>query len=185
MHDRLLMYDSLRCCFVSIKKPPKSKTCATCSDSPSIKSMADSKAVSLAFRGPAGSGVEGGKGIPRRPPISDELSISCADYNELRQKRVPHILLDVREKLQFDLCSLSGAINIPLVQLRSQWIQLSAAFDVTLPIFCICRRGVFSVEATKVIADANKESSRVYSVRNITGGLAAWTEEVDPSFPKY
>lgn len=185
MHDRLLMYDSMRCSFVSIKKPPKSRTCAACSDSPSIQSMADSKAVSLAFRGPAGGGVQSSKGIPHRPPIADELSISCADYNELRQERVPHILLDVREKLQFDMCSLSGAINIPLVTLRSQWIQLSASFDANLPIFCICRRGIFSVEATKVIADANNESGRVFSVRNITGGLAAWTDEVDPSFPKY
>jgi adenylyltransferase and sulfurtransferase len=183
MHDRLLMYDSLRTSFVSIKKPPKAKMCAACSDSPSIQSMADSKAVSLDFRGPAAVG--GGKGIAHRPPISDELSISCADYNKLRQKRVPHILVDVREKVQFDMCSLDGAINIPLTKLRSQWIQASSALDANLPVFCICRRGVFSVEATKIIANATSESSRFAFVRNITGGLAAWTDEVDPSFPKY
>lgn len=185
MYDRLLMYDSLRSSFVSIKKPPKSKMCAACSDSRSIHSMADSKALSLSVRGPAASDADGGKEVRHRPPISDDFSISCADYNKLRQKRVPHILLDVREKIQFDMCSLDGAINIPLAKLRSQWIHASAAFDANLPIFCLCRRGIFSVEATKLIADASNGSNRVFSVRNITGGLAAWTDEVDPLFPKY
>jgi rhodanese-related sulfurtransferase len=54
------------------------------------------------------------------------------------------------------------------------------------PIFCICRRGIFSVEATHLLSKAKTEGrSGIHSVKNITGGLAFWSDEVDSSFPKY
>jgi adenylyltransferase/sulfurtransferase len=186
MHDRLLMYDALRCSFVNIKKPPKSKKCPVCSEDPSIQSMEDSKAVSLIARGPTGI-VEGGKRVSLYipPPIAKDLSISCTDYNKVRKQGVPHILLDVRVKQQFDMCSIDGAINIPLAELGNQLDRLEDLSDGTQPIYCLCRRGIFSVEATQTIAQVLVERPRIRSIKNISGGLASWTKEVDPSFPKY
>lgn len=186
MHDRLLMYDALRCSFVNIKKPPKSKKCPICSDTASIHSMEDSKEVSQIARGPTGV-VEGGKRVSLYvpPSLADNLGISCTDYNSVRKSGESHVLLDVRAKQQFDMCSLEGSINIPLADLKNQLDQLEELSGGSKPIYCLCRRGIFSVEATHVISKAMEERSRIHSVKNISGGLAAWSDEVDASFPKY
>lgn len=187
LHDRLLMYDSLQCSFTNIRKPPKSNNCAVCSDSPTIKTMSDSKAASLLSRGPTGIVVEGDRRVSQNvaPQIAKDLTISCTEYNKLRKNGVRHVLLDVRAKQQFDMCSLDGAINIPLSDLGNQLDRLEELSGGIQPIYCLCRRGVFSVEATRAIAEARDERPKLHSVYNISGGLASWTDEVDPSFPKY
>jgi adenylyltransferase and sulfurtransferase len=186
LHDRLLMYDSLQCSFTNIKKPPKSNNCAVCSESPTIKTMSDSQAASLRSRGPTGF-VEGDPRVSQNvsPQIANEVAISCTEYNKLRKNGVRHILLDVRAKQQFDMCSLDGSINIPLSELGNQLDRLEELSAGVQPIYCLCRRGIFSVEATRAISEAMKERPKLHSVYNISGGLASWTDEVDPSFPKY
>jgi adenylyltransferase/sulfurtransferase len=41
MHDRLMMYDSLHCSFINVKKPPARHNCAVCSSDSTIKTLAD------------------------------------------------------------------------------------------------------------------------------------------------
>jgi adenylyltransferase and sulfurtransferase len=188
MHDRLLMYDALPSTFRSLKKPSKLPSCAVCGPSPSIRSMADSKAMTSSTRGPAGQ-VQDGKLISPYiipPPIPNELSISCKEYEQFRMTGLPHILLDVRVKKQYEMCSLESSINIPLSELPDQLDRLEQLSGGIRPIFCICRRGIFSVEATHLLSKAKTEGrSGIHSVKNITGGLAFWSDEVDSSFPKY
>ena len=47
-------------------------------------------------------------------------------------------------------------------------------------IYCICRRGNDSILATQILL-----KNGFCNVRNITGGLTAWNEQVDTSFPMY
>jgi hypothetical protein len=46
--------------------------------------------------------------------ITKEMNISCKEYKQIRQNDIPHILLDIRVKQQFEMCSLSGALNLEL-----------------------------------------------------------------------
>ena len=92
-------------------------------------------------------------------------------------RNLPHILLDVRVERQFDMCSLPAAINIPLASLPDHIEELSSS---NKPIYCLCRRGIFSVEATRILSEAG-----IPSVHNVTGGLLSWSKEVDPDFPIY
>jgi adenylyltransferase/sulfurtransferase len=183
MHDRLLMYDALRCSFVNIKKPPKSKKCPICSDTASIHSMEDSKSVSELARGPTGA-VEGCE-LVSPPSIAKDLAIECVEYDKIRKGGDAHVLLDVRVKQQFDMCSLDGAVNIPLEDLQNQLDRLEKLSEGTKPIYCICRRGIASIEATKQIEKVMDERSGIHSVKNISGGLKAWSRKVDESFPEY
>ena len=115
------------------------------------------------------------------------LDVTCHDYKCTRERNVPHVLLDVRSEKQFDMCALPGAINIPLARISDELDRIERlASGGTNAIYCICRRGVASAEAARLLAGEIENSQRnIQSVRNVAGGLNAWRRDVDPSFPKY
>ena len=204
MHDRLLMYDSLRCSFMNVKKPPPRKDCFVCSkDVIGTRTMEDCKKLSSIARGPQllkkAEKNENDKDMHLaagltivESSITPEQNISCSEYAKVRKKNIPHLLLDVRVKRQFDMCSLSGAVNVELLKImncnKSDFESIISQGDhdndddskVTIPIYCICRRGIASTEATRVIHKLTKRP-----VYNIFGGYNAWVKEVDSKFPMY
>ena len=147
--------------------------------------------------------------------LEDQYQVTCAEYAALRRTQLSSssskeassssmmvLLLDVRVKEQYDLCSLEEAINIPLETLSKnldQVEQLSEGW--TKPIYCLCRRGIASVEATKLLNDhvrksvvlakqqppkrSNNSTVTVPIAKNIRGGLDAWRKQVDKTFPQY
>ena len=174
------MYDALQCSFLRIKKPQRQPQCSICGPHATITSMKKSVEASQLVRGPSCCSAE-----TEYEEISDLFSISCLEYNLVRDKGVSHILLDVRVEKQFELCSLPGAINIPLACLPHKLEQLSTASNGTEPIYCICRRGIASITATKMILEGLQEYPHIHSVKNIRGGYNSWISEVDTLFPKY
>ena len=100
----------------------------------------------------------------------------------MRESGTPHVLIDVRVPEQFSLCALDGAVNIALDELmeKIETVETLSAHGEK-PIFCICRRGIASVAATKLLSSV----SNICSVTNIKGGLDSWRDSVDQSFPKY
>ena len=85
------------------------------------------------------------------------------------------------------MCHLPNSINIPLENLERDMKRIEELSEGRKPVFCLCRRGIFSVEATRIIKEAIQrgESPNIYSVYNIRGGLESWAGNVDPEFPKY
>ena len=90
MSDRLLMYDSLECSFMTIKKPSARDSCAICSSQATIKSMLDSQMSLEGTRGP------GACSTSQLAHLAEELNVSCEEYNEIRRRGDKHVLLDVR-----------------------------------------------------------------------------------------
>ena len=90
MSDRLLMYDSLECSFMTIKKPPPRDSCAVCSSEATIKSMLDSQMSLEGTRGPSACSIS------KVAHLAEELNVSCEEYNEIRRRGDKHVLLDVR-----------------------------------------------------------------------------------------
>lgn len=91
-----------------------------------------------------------------------------------------------RVSRQFEMCSLNDSINLPLEHLREQLDRVSELSRGQLPVYCLCRRGVASAEATRIIKECIDDGKgRIHSVYNIYGGLRAWVETVDDSFPQY
>ena len=182
MHDRLMMYDSLNCSFLNIKKPPPKRNCAVCSSNePTIKSMIDSAESLEKVRGPSACA------LPYSDGLSPNQNISCNDYNTVREEGTPHVLLDVRVSRQYEMCSLDGSVNLPLEELVSKLEQVEELSGGKLPVYCLCRRGIASAEAVKVIQKAmdNDQAKGIHSVYNISGGLNSWVANVDSSFPSY
>ena len=190
MHDRLIMYDSLQCSFLKIKKPPaKKSSCPVCGPNPSIKTIEDSISSSQLARGPAGFPVKEDQSpqltvIPDVPP---HLDISCKDFDKLRKDGLtPHILLDVRVPRQFEICAMDDSINIPLGELESRMEEVKSLSDNwNKNVFCICRRGIASAEATRIINETITSEKGKKSVFNVRGGLNSWVKEVDANIPMY
>ena len=185
MHDRLMMYDSLNCSFMNVRKPPPRPNCSVCSPDATIKTMSDSERSLENVRGPSGAcallPATGGM-----LPTTAGWNVSCAEYDDVRKSGLPHVLLDVRVARQYEMCSLDGSVNLPLEQLESQLETVGLMSGGELPIYCLCRRGIASAEATRIIQKSiEDDGNAVHSVYNIQGGLSSWVETVDSEFPRY
>lgn len=92
------------------------------------------------------------------------------------EKRPRPVLLDVREPWEFTTCRLDDSHSIPMrdVPARIEEIDLDAS------IVCICHHGARSMQVAAFLAARGASD-----VHNLTGGVAAWSHQVDPSFPTY
>ena len=86
------------------------------------------------------------------------------------------ILLDVREPWEYQTCHIDGAILIPMNTIPARHVEL----DPDAPVVCICHHGARSMQV------ANFLKARGFKhVANVSGGINAWSSEVDPSVPRY
>ncbi|MFO0775662.1 MAG: rhodanese-like domain-containing protein [Nitrospiraceae bacterium] len=94
---------------------------------------------------------------------------------ELDQGKKP-VLLDVREPWEFALAKLDGSVLIPLATLPQSLKQL----DPKSEIVAICHHGMRSADATNFLLQQGFPN-----VRNLTGGIDAWSVQVDPAVARY
>lgn len=186
MHDRLLMYDSLGCSFLNVKKPPARPRCAICSGAATIETMEDSRKSLEDVRGPAVCAAPTVP-MPGNRPLPAEQNVSCAEYDAVRKGGRPHVLLDVRVERQHEMCSLDGAVNLPLERLESELETVGKLSGGRLPVYCLCRRGIASAEAARIIQNSIEDgnANEIHSVYNVSGGLNSWARLVDLEFPHY
>ncbi|MGA9165264.1 MAG: rhodanese-like domain-containing protein [Thiobacillus sp.] len=85
-------------------------------------------------------------------------------------------LLDVREPWEWNLCRIPGAILIPMRDLPVRLQELNKKAETVV----ICHHGVRSYQAARYL-----ESLGFGDVINLSGGVAAWADEVDPAMPRY
>ncbi|MHB1353260.1 MAG: rhodanese-like domain-containing protein [Thiobacillus sp.] len=86
------------------------------------------------------------------------------------------ILLDVRERWEWELCRLPGAILIPMGELAARAAELDRDAETVV----ICHHGVRSFHAARFL-----EAAGFGNVVNLSGGVAAWADEVDPAMARY
>jgi rhodanese-related sulfurtransferase len=84
-------------------------------------------------------------------------------------------VLDVRERHEYEVANL-GVRLIPLGELPQRLAELDQ--DESFAIHC--KTGGRSAKAVKLLQDAGFQH-----VYNVKGGITAWSEEIDPSIPKY
>jgi rhodanese-related sulfurtransferase len=86
-------------------------------------------------------------------------------------------LVDVRQPNEHDFAKIKGSKLIPLGEILSRTDELDPSKDLYL----YCKMGGRSAQA----ADALKRSGYEGNVINLRGGITAWSNDVDPSVPKY
>jgi adenylyltransferase/sulfurtransferase len=84
-------------------------------------------------------------------------------------------LLDVREEYEYEISNIGGHL-IPLAELPRRTREL----DASLEIIALCKMGTRGAKAVELLQQAG-----FAKVRNLNGGIRAWSERVDPSVPRY
>lgn len=86
-------------------------------------------------------------------------------------------LIDVREADEVAIATIPGAVHIPLGQVMAR----AAEIDPTRETVVHCKMGGRSAKAIEAL----KRSGFAGNLINLKGGITAWSNEVDPSVPKY
>ncbi len=85
-------------------------------------------------------------------------------------------LIDVREQDEYDFVNL-GAELIPVAQVADNLDK----FPKDRKVVVHCRSGARSGNVIKLL-EANHGYDKLY---NLTGGIIAWAQEIDPGLPTY
>lgn len=101
--------------------------------------------------------------------------VSVNDLHQLREKHEDFILLDVREPFEFDACNLGGTL-IPLGQLPTRLSELNKDKKIIVH----CKLGGRSQRAVEYLMEQG-----FTDVSNLTGGIFAWIDKIDPTLKKY
>ena len=105
-------------------------------------------------------------------------TISAVELAAMLKSENPPRLLDVREDYEFRIASIPGAILLPLGQIPDQVAELERLREE--PIVVYCHLGVRSLHAIHFLQHAG-----FTNLMNLSGGIDAWSREVDPNTPRY
>lgn len=132
--------------------------CPVCGDKPTITEPVD---------------YEGFCGITSPPAVA---AISVTELQRLRELGQPHFLLDVREPDEAEVARIEGAVLIPLGQV----VARAGEVPRDVPVYVHCKLGGRSAKAVAAL-----QGLGYTNVTNVTGGITAWSDEVDASVPRY
>jgi adenylyltransferase/sulfurtransferase len=159
---RLLLFDALNLKFRELKLR-KSLQCPICSEHRSITALIDYEEF---------CGIRGEEHVaPTRMP-----EISALEVKKWMDDRKPFVLIDVREPHEVQICRIPGSMLIPLGEFPKRMNELNSADEIVVH----CRSGQRSARAVELLMKAGFRK-----IHNLKGGVLAWSEQVDPSMPKY
>ena len=158
---RLLLVDALGMNFRELKLR-KNPDCPVCGTHRTVEKLIDYNQF---------CGIRG-----EESPVN--ASLPEIQPEELKQKldRGESIfVLDVREPHEYQICNIGGYL-IPLNELPKRVHELDSSREIVAH----CKMGGRSAKAVEFLRQAG-----FTKVRNLTGGISAWADRVDPKMPKY
>jgi len=157
---RLLLVDALGMRFreLNLRKNPD---CPVCGENPTVTELIDYEAFC---------------GLDVEETVETGAEISPQELKERLDAGEDVVLLDVRERFEWDIARLDGATLIPLGELPERLHELDSADEIV----AVCRVGGRSAEAVELLREAGFRK-----LRNLYGGINAWARQVDPSVPTY
>jgi len=158
---RLLLVDALGMRFRELKLR-KNPDCPACGQHPTVTRLIDYNE----FCGIRGEEKPVASNVPEIQP--EELKAKLDAGEDI-------FILDVREPHEYQICNLHGYL-IPLGELPQRAHELDSSREIVAH----CRSGVRSAKAVTFLQQAGFRK-----VKNLAGGILAWSDKVDPSVPKY
>ena len=160
---RLLLYDALAMRFRELKLR-RNPECPVCGDHPTITKLIDYQEFC---------------GVPQHEPepVSEKPGeISALEVKQKIDRGDNFLLIDVREPHEWQICHIPQAKLIPLGELPKRVNELDSAVEIVAH----CKSGMRSAKAVDFLKQAGFKK-----VKNMSGGILAWSDKVDPSVPKY
>ena len=101
--------------------------------------------------------------------------IQVEDLKRMMDTGHDFFLLDVRQPHEYQICNLNGHL-IPLNDLPIRFAELDPNKETVV----YCRSGSRSAKAVDFL-----QQQGFKNVKNLAGGVLAWSDRVDPKMPKY
>lgn len=89
-------------------------------------------------------------------------------------------LIDVREPHELEIASVSQFVNLPLSQFPAWSPTISHQFDPAGETIVMCHLGMRSAQMCHWLM-----SQGFTNVKNLAGGIDAYSRQIDPSVPLY
>jgi molybdopterin/thiamine biosynthesis adenylyltransferase/rhodanese-related sulfurtransferase len=158
---RLLLFDALAMSFreMALRKDP---ACPLCGEKASIRELVDYEQF---------CGI-----VAEQDGAGDAWEIAPRELQALKDQGADVVLLDVREPHEHAIASITGARLVPLATLPARLSELDSA----RPIVLHCHHGQRSRMALELL-----RRSGFTKLKNLRGGIDAWSREVDPTVPRY
>lgn len=157
LSGRLLLFDGLEMTFREVSLE-KNSDCPACGPNPTITELREHEETCAR---------------PAREAAVPEISAVELKRNIDAGEDI--VLLDVREPHEFEIANLGGVL-IPVRDVEARAGEL----DRERATVVLCRNGVRSAQVVAFLQRAGFEK-----VWNLRGGIKAWSDDVDPSVPKY
>jgi molybdopterin/thiamine biosynthesis adenylyltransferase/rhodanese-related sulfurtransferase len=158
---RLLLIDALGLKFRELKLR-KNPDCPVCGTHRTITQLIDYDQ----FCGIRGQEEPAGNDIP---------AISVEDLKKKLDAKADVFILDVREPHEYQICNLRGYL-IPVGDIPKRASELDSSREIVAH----CKVGGRSAKAVNFLRRAG--FTKVY---NLSGGINAWADRIDPKMPKY
>src|ERR1700722_6819293 len=160
---RLLLVDSLAMSFPTLKLR-KNPECPVCGTHRTVTKLIDYEQFCGIQPPPAADA----------PLINGIRQIAVTEFKQQRDAGKDFFLLDVREPHEFKIAEIVGYL-IPLGDLQKRVGELDKNREIVVQ----CKSGGRSQKGAEFLQQAG------FKVRNLAGGILAWSEKVDPKVPKY
>ena len=112
---------------------------------------------------------------PGELPMVQEISVTelkqrCDSGDDVQ-------LIDVRQPEEWSFAHIEGSRLIPLGEILRRMDELDSTREAVMQ----CKTGIRSANAIMMLRQAGYEGD----MKNLRGGITAWSNEVDPTIPKY
>ena len=155
---RLLLYDAMEMRFRELKLR-KDPGCPLCGEHPTIHELVDYDQFC---------------GLP--PRAGDGFALSARELAEALARGDDLVIVDVREPHELAIAHFPDALHVPLGTIPLRANELPTTRTLVLA----CHRGVRSQRALEILRERG-----FTRLKNLTGGIDAWSREVDTAVPRY
>ena len=165
---RFLIFDALRMKFRELKLQ-KDPDCPVCGTHPTVTTLIDYDQF---------CGVHPAAPEPLESTTvqASPLDISAVDLKARLDRGDDLLVVDVREPQEYQINRIPGSVLIPLGDVPKRYHELDPNQEVVVQ----CKMGGRSAKAADFL-----RSVGFTRVLNLTGGILAWIDKVDPTQPKY
>ena len=107
--------------------------------------------------------------------MTDDIQILPQEVKQRLDSGAKLLLVDIRQEWEHKTCRIEGATLVPMETMASNLPLFEAAEEIVL----YCHHGVRSLNAVVWLRQQG------IAARSMSGGIARWSEEIDPSVPRY
>lgn len=176
---RLLVFDGAEMEFRTVKLRGRDRGCRACGEGEAF-SVSD-------FDYEAFAKGEGEGQAKEMLPKEWRIEVEVLEKMRKDAGESPFVLIDVRPKAQFEMCSLRDACSFPIDELRQDASLVQKVRGLgeegsagERPVVVLCRSGNKSQEGVRILRE-----NGLGNAVDVKGGLKAWHDRIDSSFPSY